>query len=166
MTKRIEIIEVGPRDGLQNQDAILSTPDKVAMVEKLIEAGARRLEVASFVNPARVGMRGHATWPQLREMADAGMSIQSHGWDHSYFDALSPDALERDLRRSKAEIEQRLGHRVTLLAPPGGRTVPMLAHLAPHGVAFASYNTLPGAWIRRIATHTMLAVISGATNAE
>jgi len=53
MTK-IEIIEVGPRDGLQNQDAVLDTPDKLTLIEKLIGAGARRMEVASFVNPRRV----------------------------------------------------------------------------------------------------------------
>jgi len=53
MTK-IEIIEVGPRDGLQNQDAVLSTPDKLTLIEKLIAAGARRIEAASFVNPKRV----------------------------------------------------------------------------------------------------------------
>jgi hydroxymethylglutaryl-CoA lyase len=53
MTK-IEIIEVGPRDGLQNQDAILNTPDKLTLIEKLIAAGARRIEAASFVNPKRV----------------------------------------------------------------------------------------------------------------
>ncbi len=53
MTK-IEIIEVGPRDGLQNQDAILGTPDKLTLIEKLIAAGARRIEAASFVNPKRV----------------------------------------------------------------------------------------------------------------
>jgi hydroxymethylglutaryl-CoA lyase len=51
---RIEIIEVGPRDGLQNQDALLNTPDKLMLIERLIGAGARRIEVASFVNPRRV----------------------------------------------------------------------------------------------------------------
>ncbi len=53
MTK-VEIIEVGPRDGLQNQDALLTTPDKLTLIGKLIGAGARRIEVASFVNPRRV----------------------------------------------------------------------------------------------------------------
>jgi hydroxymethylglutaryl-CoA lyase len=52
--KDIEIIEVGPRDGLQNQDAILSTDDKLALIASLLDAGARRIEVASFVNPKRV----------------------------------------------------------------------------------------------------------------
>ncbi|HEX2594416.1 MAG TPA: hydroxymethylglutaryl-CoA lyase [Rhizomicrobium sp.] len=50
----IDVIEVGPRDGLQNQDAILSTADKLTFIRKLIAAGAQRMEVASFVNPARV----------------------------------------------------------------------------------------------------------------
>jgi hydroxymethylglutaryl-CoA lyase len=50
----IEIIEVGPRDGLQNQSATLSTADKLIFIARLIEAGARRIEVASFVNPQRV----------------------------------------------------------------------------------------------------------------
>ena len=50
----IEIIEVGPRDGLQNQSAILSTDDKLALIASLCDAGARRIEVASFVNPKRV----------------------------------------------------------------------------------------------------------------
>ena len=62
MTK-IEIIEVSPRDGLQNQDAILSTPDKIAMIERVIAAGARRIEVASFVNPKRV--------PQMADAEDS-----------------------------------------------------------------------------------------------
>lgn len=76
-----------------------------------------------FVNPAQVGTPGYATWAQLREMADAGMSIQSHGLDHSYFlTDLSPHHLREDLRRSREEIEQHVGHPVTLLAPPGGRS--------------------------------------------
>lgn len=54
MSTAIEIIEVGPRDGLQNQDALLSTADKLVLINRLIDAGARRLEVASFVNAKRV----------------------------------------------------------------------------------------------------------------
>lgn len=50
----IELVEVAPRDGLQNEMAILSSRDKVDLVERAIAAGARRIEVASFVNAARV----------------------------------------------------------------------------------------------------------------
>ena len=75
-----------------------------------------------FVNPAQVGTDGFATWAALREMADAGMSVQSHGWDHRhYLTELSPDNLREELRRARLDIEDHVGRPVTLLAPPGGR---------------------------------------------
>jgi len=58
---RVEIFEVGPRDGLQNEQRFIPTRDKVALVDCLSRVGFRRLEVASFVNPRWV--------PQ---MADSG----------------------------------------------------------------------------------------------
>ncbi len=54
MSEPIEIVEVGPRDGLQNEAAVLSVEDKLAFIEKLEAAGARRIETVSFVNPKRV----------------------------------------------------------------------------------------------------------------
>ena len=51
---RIEVVEVSPRDGLQNDPAMLSTADKIELVQRALAAGVRRIEVASFVNPARV----------------------------------------------------------------------------------------------------------------
>jgi len=50
----IEIVEVGPRDGLQNESALFSTQQKLAFIERAIQAGVRRIEVASFVNPKLV----------------------------------------------------------------------------------------------------------------
>ena len=50
----IEIVEVGPRDGLQNESVLFSTPQKLAFIERAIQAGVRRIEVASFVNPKLV----------------------------------------------------------------------------------------------------------------
>ena len=84
MKKRIEIIEVGPRDGLQNQSATLSTPDKVAMIEKLIDAGARRMEVASFVNPARVPQMADAEGviaglPDRKDVTYIGLVLNARG---------------------------------------------------------------------------------------
>lgn len=52
--RQIEIVEVGPRDGLQNESAIVTTEDKRALIERIIAAGIRRVEVASFVDPRRV----------------------------------------------------------------------------------------------------------------
>jgi len=50
----IEIVEVGPRDGLQNESVLFSTQQKLAFIERAIQAGVRRIEVASFVNPKLV----------------------------------------------------------------------------------------------------------------
>lgn len=54
MTAKIEICEVAPRDGLQNEKVLIGTADKVALIERAIAAGARRIEVTSFVNPRAV----------------------------------------------------------------------------------------------------------------
>jgi hydroxymethylglutaryl-CoA lyase len=51
---RIEIVEVGPRDGLQSESQILPTGLKVEFIRRLAAAGLVRIEVASFVNPKRV----------------------------------------------------------------------------------------------------------------
>ena len=68
MTRSIELVEVGPRDGLQNESLLVSTADKVELIRRCIAAGARRIEVASFVNPHKV--------PQ---MADAEAVIEALG---------------------------------------------------------------------------------------
>lgn len=49
-----EIIEVSPRDGIQNEQTLLSTDQKLGLIGRAVSAGLRRLEVTSFVNPARV----------------------------------------------------------------------------------------------------------------
>ena len=49
--KHIEFVEVGPRDGLQNEAVLVSTDDKLALINRAIAAGARRIEATSFVNP-------------------------------------------------------------------------------------------------------------------
>ncbi len=59
---RVRVVEVGPRDGLQNERVILPTEVKVQFVDSLSGAGLSEIEVSSFVNPARV--------PQLAD-ADA-----------------------------------------------------------------------------------------------
>ena len=58
----IEFVEVGPRDGLQNEKALIATADKLALIERAIAAGARRIEVTSFVNPKKV--------PQMADAED------------------------------------------------------------------------------------------------
>ncbi|WP_324828848.1 hydroxymethylglutaryl-CoA lyase [Qipengyuania zhejiangensis] len=64
----MEIVEVGPRDGLQNEKTVIATADKVELIRRAIDYGVRRIEVASFVNPKRV--------PQ---MADAEAVVDALG---------------------------------------------------------------------------------------
>jgi hydroxymethylglutaryl-CoA lyase len=52
--EHIEIVEVGPRDGLQSESQVLPTAGKIEFIRRLVAAGCRRIEVASFVNPKRV----------------------------------------------------------------------------------------------------------------
>ena len=58
----IEFVEVGPRDGLQNEKTLISTADKLTLIQLAIGAGARRIEVTSFVNPKKV--------PQMADAED------------------------------------------------------------------------------------------------
>jgi hydroxymethylglutaryl-CoA lyase len=50
----IEIVEVGPRDGLQNEDTILTTRQKIDLIDHLVRAGVRRIEAVSFAHPTYV----------------------------------------------------------------------------------------------------------------
>lgn len=54
VARTVQVVEVGPRDGLQNEATLVATPDKVRYVEALVAAGLRRIEAASFVHPDRV----------------------------------------------------------------------------------------------------------------
>lgn len=51
MTMSVEIFEVGPRDGLQNEARAIPVTEKIALVDRLSQAGFRRIEVGSFVSP-------------------------------------------------------------------------------------------------------------------
>ncbi|MEU3017048.1 MULTISPECIES: hydroxymethylglutaryl-CoA lyase [unclassified Nocardiopsis] len=52
--EHVEIVEVGPRDGLQNESTVLSVEDRVELIDRAVAAGVRRVEAVSFVNPRRV----------------------------------------------------------------------------------------------------------------
>jgi hydroxymethylglutaryl-CoA lyase len=57
---KVTIIEVGPRDGLQNERAAISTTDKIAFVNQLSDAGHQVIEVSAFVSPKRVSQMADA----------------------------------------------------------------------------------------------------------
>ena len=88
MSRFIEIVEVGARDGLQNEKVVLEAADKVELVRRLDEAGARRQEVVSFVNPKRVPQMAWAE-EMMADLAGAegrsriGLVLNERGWDRA-----------------------------------------------------------------------------------
>ena len=54
MNNRVEIMEVGLRDGLQNVDQHISVDDRLTIIDGLIDSGIKNIQVASFVNPKKV----------------------------------------------------------------------------------------------------------------
>lgn len=74
MSRPIEIVEVGPRDGLQNDPALMPTEVKLEFVDRLIDAGVRRMEVASFVNPKLVPAMADSDDIMTRVPRDRGVT--------------------------------------------------------------------------------------------
>lgn len=67
----VEIVEVAPRDGLQNESVMLGTQTKVLLIERLAAIGSTRIEVGSFVNPRRV--------PQMADTEAVIAALASRG---------------------------------------------------------------------------------------
>lgn len=74
-----------------------------------------------FVNTATVGEAGYLSWREIRAMSAEGARFESHGHQHVDLTALDAGALDRQLRASKAQIEDHLGQAVSFLAVPYGR---------------------------------------------
>jgi len=51
MARHVTVYEVGPRDGLQNEERVVPTSDKLALIDALVDAGLARIEATSFVSP-------------------------------------------------------------------------------------------------------------------
>jgi hydroxymethylglutaryl-CoA lyase len=80
----ITIVEVSPRDGLQNESVILSTHVKVELITRLVEAGARRIEAVSFAHPRLVPAMADAEAvmeriPRVDEVTYAGLVLNRRG---------------------------------------------------------------------------------------
>jgi len=88
MSARIEIVEVGPRDGLQNERAVLDASVKVEFVRRLEASGVRRIEAVSFVNPRRVPQMAGAeeimaALPREGGLSRIGLVLNERGWDRA-----------------------------------------------------------------------------------
>lgn len=119
-----------------------------------------------FVNPSTVGKKNFMDWQQLREMSAAGMSIQSHAYEHVYLSDLTESEQYEQLYRSKSAIEEKLGIEVTIIAPPGGRFNAATKIEAQR----AGYKTLagsvPGSWSGEVAYVKRIPVMQGNTVAQ
>ncbi len=92
---RVTVVEVGPRDGLQNEPGVVSTADKVEFVDRLSAAGLGVVEIAAFVSPARV--------PQMADAAGVAARIRRR--PETCYMALVPNLAGLERARS-AEIRQ------------------------------------------------------------
>ena len=93
---RVEIVEVSPRDGLQNEARTLATADKVELVRRAIGTGARRIEVTSFVRPGAV--------PQLADAEDVVAALPAAGGVAYSALALNERGYDRALAAGVREV--------------------------------------------------------------
>ena len=87
MNDRLEIVEVGPRDGLQNEARVLPVETRVDFIRRLEACGVRRLEAASFVNPRRVPQMAEAEAVMAAlppsDVRRIGLALNRRGWERA-----------------------------------------------------------------------------------
>lgn len=133
--RAVEIVEVGARDGLQNEPDILPTADKVALIERAIAAGVRRIETASFVNPKRVPQMADAeavmaALPDRSDVCYIGLVLNERGAERALATrvhelgavAVASDsfAIRNQAQTSAESVE--VARRIVALAQAGGRS--------------------------------------------
>ena len=123
--KRIEIIDVGPRDGLQSEAEILPTAVKVEFITRLIEAGVRRIEAVSFVNPRRVPQMADAEQvmsavPRTEGVTYIGLALNERGFERAAaagvdevgFAVIASDTFNRKNQGADTAESVRAWHRI------------------------------------------------------
>jgi hydroxymethylglutaryl-CoA lyase len=78
-------MEVSPRDGLQNEDALLTTQQKLQLIQHALDAGCKRIEVTSFVHPKRVPQMADAEavcagLPPRQDVRYTGLILNARGY--------------------------------------------------------------------------------------
>ena len=86
MQQTVTVMEVSPRDGLQNEPEVLSTQDKLNLIDRALDAGCKRLEVTSFVHPGRVPQMADAEavclgLPQRGDVVYTGLILNRRGYE-------------------------------------------------------------------------------------
>ncbi|HXF97043.1 MAG TPA: hydroxymethylglutaryl-CoA lyase [Gaiellaceae bacterium] len=130
---RVRLVDVGPRDGLQNEPEVLPPGTRAELVRRLVAAGLRAVEVASFVDPRRVpqmaGAEEVAAALERREgVVYAGLALNERGYDRLLAARLDEvrvafGATESFTRRNQnASVEESLAaaRRITARARADG----------------------------------------------
>lgn len=124
----------------------------VSNLEAAMQLLERGYQADFFVNPGLIGKRYLMSWSHLIELVHNGMSIQSHGMTHGYLDDMSSTEIRAELERSKNTIEDKVGARVDIFAPAGGRMtreVPVIARELGYRILCTSEPGMIGPRIMR-----------------
>ncbi|MDQ0217243.1 hydroxymethylglutaryl-CoA lyase [Peribacillus cavernae] len=113
----IEICEVGPRDGLQNESKIISVETKVELIKRLIDAGIRHIEAVSFVNPKVVPQMADAEevlrlLPKRQDVRYGGLVLSRSGLERAlktdvdFLHVVTATSDQFNLRNAKRTVDQ------------------------------------------------------------
>ncbi|MDN4524206.1 hydroxymethylglutaryl-CoA lyase [Fictibacillus fluitans] len=122
----IELCEVGPRDGLQNESKLLSAETKLDLIERLISAGLRNIECVSFVNPKVVPQMADAEeivsrLPKREDVRYGGLVLSESGLKRALktdIDALHVVTTSSDsfnLKNARRTVEQAVAELVPVI---------------------------------------------------
>jgi len=106
-----------------HRDKVLLTFDDGydSQVETLCKLGREKgVGAVVFVVVGSVGKRGYASWSALRDLANEGYGIQSHGYSHSVLTSLDWGSLKDEMKRSREALQEQTGQVVWGLALPQG----------------------------------------------
>jgi hydroxymethylglutaryl-CoA lyase len=136
--ENIAIVEVGARDGLQNEDVAVSTSDKIELISKTIAAGVTRIEVASFVHPKLVPQMADAeqvvaALPDAPSVARIGLVLNQHGLDR----ALQTEVEEINFVVGASEGFNQANQRATMVA-----TMSSIEEMLPRALAEGRKTTV------------------------
>jgi hydroxymethylglutaryl-CoA lyase len=121
-SQKVTIVEVGPRDGLQNEEKILSPQEKIELINHLSETGLRRIEMTSFVHPKWI--------PQLADAVEVSKGIKRN--PDVLYSALVPNrkglerALEAGIDEAAIFMSASEGHNLKNINKTIDETYPVL----------------------------------------
>src|SRR5690606_17111690 len=122
----IEICEVGPRDGLQNEKKPISTDQKVEMISRLIDAGIKKIEAVSFVNPKVVPQMADAEEvmkrvPRVDGVKYAGLILNYSGMERAMktdvdiFHIVTATSDAFNLKNARKTVDQNVAEHITVI---------------------------------------------------